>query len=189
MRYMAYKAIKDKRGATMPQEFFSHTVEFHPKEDRCHWLMKHKKLGMEFTTKLMIPHLINRDVYDWCIDFYKDAEVIKLTRRDKYRAFLSTAMLYHGLEAHTKDLSSLKIPTITVKEESFSRFLYYDQLLDLYPADVEWVYEDLTDEFLRDYFGVYLSPDQLNTPYHSINYEDYITNIDEVKGWFEELHA
>ena len=155
------------------------------------WLNSERALSREYSIKYFTYHqpIINHT--DWWNSFYSSSEIIYLERKNTWRMFLSYLMQEHSKwtkhnarsEEDVSSFSSIK-PFMATKDsvEIWCNRYNTHKLINIPRIDSRLYYEDLTDEFLRDFFKI---PQQKKVknyiPYSTINYEDYILNIDEIR--------
>ena len=169
-------------------DYFGRKVEgtFYQKID---FLNTGRKLGQEYSVKYFTYHEpVNTQ---WFKDFYKGSTIIKLNRNDKYRAFLSYIAQYEtGWRFHNpKKIGDVNLFSKVCKEliateeamkewfERYKSFVEYNDYVE------EWVYEELTHKYLCNKLNI--SNVDIRDSYSSINYEERIININEVKKYFE----
>jgi len=152
-----------------------------------------RKRGNEYSMKIMAQELLPFKKFSVLIfDFYRNYKFI-IFKRNKYDSFISneiqnhTKWLYmHNKNDNEKLLESyLEANNLTIKFEDFVNYCdTYDQVLSVfnyveknYNHDILH-YENLSD--VKKYFQV-----DTNYPIEKFNidYNKYITNIEEVKGW------
>lgn len=153
------------------------------------FLNTERKSGQEYSVKYFTYHKpVNTQ---WFKDFYKDSAIIKLNRKDKYRAFLSyiaqyvTGWRFHNpkkigdVNLFSEVCKELIAPEEAMKEwfERYKSFVEYNNHVE------EWVYEELSHNYLCNKLNI--SNVDIRDSYSSINYEKRIININEVKKYFE----
>jgi len=173
-KYFQMNYLQDQFGGV---EFFNKenikfdNLSFISLEDKINFLESERLAGREYSIKVFLDQIEN--YHDWFFNFYKDWEIIKLTRRELFNQFISYT-------CHTPEFHDLFFKELVTGQKGFIKdFLKWQDLLNLVQTDSHLVYEDLTDEFLSSYFKV------------SINYNfiSHKSNIDYTKKFLLHDHA
>jgi len=152
-----------------------------------------RKQGNEYSMKIMAQELFPlKDNFKNILDFYKNYKFIIL-KRNKYDSFISNEIQNHTkwFYMHNKNdnerllKSYLEKNNLTIKFKDFLEYCdTYNQVLSMfnyvesnYDYDV-FHYENLPN--LKKYFQV---DSNYSVKKFNIDYNKYITNIEEVNGW------
>jgi len=155
------------------------------------WLNSERNLNKEYSIKYFTYHQPIINHIQWWKSFYSSSEIIYLERKNTWRMFLSYLMQEQSRwskhnarsQEDINKFSSIKpfLPSRTSVEIWCNRYNIH-KTIDISKIDHTLYYEDLTDEFLRDFFKIPSKRKVKNyIPYSNIDYEDYILNIDEIR--------
>jgi len=170
---------------------------------RVKFLNDMERENKKFSIKVMVDHIDKNNIWPWFQDYTKDKSVIVLRRKDLFRTILSTCVQYEIGWNYTHDrgdselYSVLKSHPITLSkfEGSTHNIIKFDLLLQQYIENnncTELLYEDLSHDFLQKYFDLDDSDVKKVLEFKSysyIDYEKYITNIEEVKDYFNKIFS
>ncbi len=168
----AVKWLREKSGLL-------HTSHEEPFLDNnpIEFLENERKLGNEYCYKVHIHQI--KDNINWFQNFYMPEEIYILRRRNLWNQYLSHLYQHENKWrlTYTEDpLNIDKNPKEAVNyKNTLKLFLTWQYWLDDFDYDTIY-YEDIEWKTTHIKFSKY------------INYEEYFTNIQEVKLYYEVLH-
>jgi hypothetical protein len=151
-------------------------------DDKINFLEDERKKGIEYTYKPKSDHIY--EIQDWFKDFYKDWEIIKVVRNNKWEQFISWAIQ----SENDWNMKHLYQNRKKINEYNLDWFLSVLRL-DVNVFDKLWIYEDIdgNEEFLKDYFNVDVQP-RYNHIKRRNNYPNNIKNYKEIKELFDKKY-
>jgi hypothetical protein len=155
----------------------SHEEPFLHNNNPIEFLESERKLGNEYCYKVHV-HQIKKHI-NWFQNFYKFEEIYILKRRNLWNQYLSHLYQHENKWKLTWCENPLKIDK-TPKEainykNTLKLFLTWQYWLDDFNYDTIY-YEDIEWKTSLIKFSKY------------INYEEYFTNIEEIKSYYEVLY-
>lgn len=183
-----YNKINFKMNALQDQfegfEFFNkdniifNNITFNSLQEKIYFLEAERLSGKEYSIKVFLDQI--EDNHEWFFNFYKDWEIIKLTRRDLFKQFISYT-------CHTPEFHDLFFKELVTGQRGYIKdFILWQNLLNLVMTDSHLVYEDLTDEFLCSYFKVNLDASSTTHKTNIIYAEKFLLH-DYAKEVFNEI--
>ena len=145
--------------------------------DKIAFLENERINGQEYSVKYFTYH--EPVLMGWTKDFYKNSTIIKLKRRNLYRAFLSyvaqyeTKWKYHNAKTlHDLTIYNQQCNNLTVSADSIKEwFNRYSTFINFKDYDEELIYEDFIPN----------NPKVKSTIKYDIDYETRIVNIEYVQ--------
>jgi hypothetical protein len=124
------------------------------------------------------------EIQDWFKDFYKDWEIIKVVRNNKWEQFISWAIQTEN----DWNMKNLYQNRKKITEHDLDCFLSILKL-DANVFDKLWIYEDIDGNanFLKEYFNVDVKP-RFNHIKRRNNYPNNIKNYNEIKELFDKKY-
>ncbi len=152
-------------------------------EQKINNIEQHRMNGFEFNMKIHAFHLFYRYgdgvVYDWFKEFYSNAEIYIIRRKDMYRAYLS--LLTHLTKGrgywHNCGHEEAELIRACSKfefkhnEPMWKSFKHVNNCMDKVQGTILYL-EDISDEYLSDLLGI-----KIEQKIHkwNINYEMFYT--------------
>lgn len=152
-------------------------------EEKVQFLEDERVKGIEHCYKV---HAYSIKDVEWFNEFYKDWNVIKLDRKDLWRAFLSyqvmSSLQWDPFACHNQTIIENKINMFEIPLEKID-YWFKDYITLEKIKGVKIYYEDLNDDQLIGMFGK-TQPLQKIT----MDYEVYVKNLDEIRTEFHNKY-
>lgn len=147
--------------------------------NKIQFLINERKYGKEYCYKPKTNHIFY--INDWFAEFYKDWHVIQIKRKNLWDHFVSWIVQDRNDWNHKYNYKK----PIVIKNLDIDKFLVLlSYNINIY-NDV-WFYEDLTIDFLQDYFEIILEDDTNKILARRFTYKTIIKNYNEAKLVFDK---
>lgn len=162
-------------------------------EKRVKFLENLRHDGVELTYKIHARNLFQPYkkglLIDWFDEFYKNADIYTLNRKNIFRAYLSSYVrcfmcndlkYYHNKKHNRKDIhedliTALKKSNFLYNQDHIEKFFYnycFLRVLEDRPNTTNLYLEDLNDEILNDMLGINFNADIKS--WSIVDYSEYI---------------
>lgn len=163
---------------------------------RIEFLQKERENGNEWAFKVHYHQLIDWKIIDWFYDFYKNHNIVRITRRNKWKWFLSWhfqecnkwALANINKHDQNKKLSWFNIDERISEMINSTYYRAYDQSIHKF-FDMVNMFEQAKCSQTVYYEDIDFTNSNIVKLSDNIQYEDYFFNIEQLKRKFDETAA
>jgi len=177
-------------------------------EKRVEFLENLRNDGVELTYKIHARNLFqpykDRLLIDWFDNFYKDADIYTLNRKDAFRSYLSSYVrcfmnnhkrYYHNMTTYKKDqhedlIAALEKSNFLYNEDHVEKFFYnycFLKVIEDRPTTINLYLEDLSDEILNNMLDIEFKTELKS--WSNVDYRQYIKTeeLNKMQNKFLEM--
>lgn len=159
--------------------------------DRIEFLEQCRAKGVDFSYKIKPMQMYRNNLIEWMLEFYADWEIIRVCRKDNFRAGLSfmyqrytnfnKSQFVKGEETYTV----LTEPFVINNKEDLITYWKRNKRIENETWGTKIYNEDWTDEQICDWLN--LESRYIRHKKIPVDYEKLIINIDEVREWYDQF--
>ena len=160
-------------------------------KDRIWFLEDCRELGLEFTHKLKPKQMYRDNLIEWMLKFYKDWEIIRVCRRDNFRAGLSfvyqmqTNFKKSQYLMHHDSYEPQTEPFVVTNKDELVNYWKRNRQIENETWGKKIYNEDWNDKDITDWLEI--PSDSIRHKKIPVDYEKLIINTDEVREWYDQF--